>query len=150
MGIKIISKNRRAYHDYQISDTYEAGLALLGTEIKSLRLGKVNLGDGWVDIDQDEAFLRSVHIGSYSHGNRFNHEERRTRRLLLHKKEIIKLSRALHEQGFTLVPTKIYFKNRWVKVEIGLGKGKKLHDKRDTAKKKDAQREIAKAIKSNR
>ena len=151
MGIKIISKNRKAYHHYEIGDTLEAGMELLGTEVKALRINKVNLGDGWVDItDQTEAILKEVHIGQYTHGNRHNHEEKRERRLLLHRKEIIKLSRAVNERGLTIVPTKIYFKDRYIKLQIATAKGKKSFDKRQATKTKDANREIERAIKNNR
>lgn len=148
MGIKIISKNRKAFHNYEIGDKLEAGIELQGTEVKALRATKVNLGDGWVDITNNgEAILKEVHIGHYEFGNRMNHEETRPRRLLLNKREIIKLSRAVHEKGFSIVPTKIYFKGRYIKVEIGLGRGKKNFDKRESAKKKDAGREMARALK---
>ena len=151
MGIKIISKNRKAFHNYEVGDRWEAGIALLGTEVKALRATKVNLGDGWVDITQDgRAVLREVHIGQYDFGNRANHDERRPRPLLLHKKEIHKLSRAMSEKGFSIVPLKIYFKGRHIKVEIGLGKGKKAYDKRESSKKKDASREISRAMKVSR
>lgn len=146
-GIKIIAKNKRAFFEYEILDTWEAGLQLQGTEVKSLRAGKVNLSDGWVDFQEDEAFLRDIHISPYSHGNLMNHEERRSRRLLLHRREIIRLMQQTEEKGMTVVPLKIYFKSSWIKVELGLGRGKKLHDKRDTTKKREADREIARAMK---
>lgn len=149
MGIKVISKNKKAYHNYQIGDTFEAGIALVGTEVKALRAAKINLGEGWVDIsNQEEAWLKDVHIGHYSHGNRQNHDETRPRRLLLKKYEIKRLARKLNEQGFALVPTKVYFKRSYIKVEIGLGKGKKLHDKRESSKAKDANREMSRALKN--
>jgi len=151
MGIKVISKNRKAFHNYEVSDSFEAGIELRGTEVKALRAAKVNLGDGWVDIvNGSEAFLREVHIGHYSHGNIMNHDERRDRKLLLHKREIIKLTRAISEKGFSVVPLKIYFKGRFIKVEIALGKGKKGYDKRESSKQKDANREISRALKDNR
>ena len=149
MGIKVISKNKKAYHNYQIGDTFEAGIALVGTEVKALRAAKINLGEGGVDIsNQEEAWLKDVHIGHYSHGNRQNHDETRPRRLLLKKYEIKRLARKLNEQGFALVPTKVYFKRSYIKVEIGLGKGKKLHDKRESSKAKDANREMSRALKN--
>ena len=149
MGIKIISKNRKAFHNYDIGDSWEAGISLQGTEVKALRATKVNLGDGWVDITANgEAILKEVHIGHYDFGNRANHDERRPRRLLLHKNEINKLGRAIAEKGFSVVPLKIYFKNSRIKVEIALGKGKKSHDKRETSKQKDANREISRAMKT--
>lgn len=151
MAVKIISKNRKAFHNYEIGDAYEAGIALLGTEVKALRVNKVNLGDGWVDINANgNAVLMETHIGHYSHGNRFNHEEMRPRRLLLHRRELAKLSRAIHEKGLSIVPTKIYFKGRYVKIEIALGKGKKSYDKRQANKTKDANREIHRALKNHR
>lgn len=148
MAIKIISKNRKAYHDYTIEDTIEAGISLVGTEVKSLRDGRVNLSDGWVDITTDgQAWLREVQISPYSHGNRQNHEERRWRRLLLHKLEIERLRRRIDEKGMSIVPVKIYFKRGRIKVELGIGKGKKQFDKRQAAKAKDANKEIAQAMK---
>lgn len=148
MAIKIISKNRKAYHDYTIEDTIEAGISLVGTEVKSLRDGRVNLSDGWVDITTDgQAWLREVQISPYSHGNRQNHEERRWRRLLLHKLEIERLRRRIDEKGMSIVPVKIYFKRGRIKVELGIGKGKKQFDKRQAAKAKDASKEIAQAMK---
>ena len=147
MGIKVISKNRKAFHNFEIGDSYEAGIALLGTEVKALRAAKVNLTDGWIDISNGEAWLKDIHIGHYAQGNRHNHDESRNRRLLLNKKEISKLNRLISEKGYSIVPIKIYFKDSLIKVEIAIGKGKKLHDKRDAAKKKDAQKEIARAVK---
>ena len=148
MGIKIISKNRKAFHNFEVGDKLEAGIELLGTEVKALRAAKVNLGEGWVDITNEaEAILKEVHIGHYEFGNRMNHQETRPRRLLLNKKEIIRLSRAVNEKGLTIVPTKIYFKGSYIKVEIGLGRGKKNFDKRESSKKKYAGREMARALK---
>lgn len=141
-GIKIIASNKRAYHEYTITDTYEAGIALTGTEVKSLRAGKCNLSDGWIDIDEWVVTLKEVHISPYSHGNIMNHAEKRNRQLLLNKKEIAKLSRAIGAEGMTCVPTKIYFRGQRVKVEIAIAKGKKLHDKRATAKAKEADRSM--------
>ncbi len=148
MGIKVLVKNRKAFHDYEILDSFEAGVALVGTEVKSLRAGKANLTDGWVDIDNNiEATLHDIHISHYSHGNIMNHNEKRPRKLLIHKKEVIKLSLKVHSKGLTLIPLKVYFKGRYIKFEIGLAKGKKLHDKRESSKKKDANRQIERAIK---
>lgn len=148
MAIKIISKNRKAFHDYSIEDSIEAGISLMGTEVKSLRDGRVNLSDGWVDITTDgQAWLREVQISPYSHGNRQNHEERRWRRLLLHKIEIERLRRQIDEKGMSIVPVKIYFKRGRIKVELGIGKGKKQFDKRQASKAKDAKKEIAQAMK---
>lgn len=145
-GIKIIASNKRAYHEYSITDTYEAGIALTGTEVKSLRAGKCNLSDGWIDIDEWIVTLKDVHISPYSHGNIMNHAEKRNRQLLLNKKEIAKISRAIGAEGMTCVPTKIYFLGQRVKVEIALAKGKKLHDKRATAKAKEADRAMERAF----
>jgi SsrA-binding protein len=146
MSIKVIVNNRRAFHEYTVEDKFEAGIALTGTEVKSLRAGKCNLSDGWVDIEHDEAILKEVQISPYTEGNRFNHAEKRPRKLLLHKKEIQKLLRKISEKGYTVVPLKVYFKENWIKVEIALARGKKLHDKRDASKKKDSNREIARAM----
>lgn len=148
MGIKIISKNRKAFHNFEVGDKFEAGIELVGTEVKALRAAKVNLGEGWVDItNEGEAILKEAHIGHYEFGNRMNHSETRPRRLLLHKREISKLSRAVSEKGLSVVPLKIYFKGRYIKLEIGIGRGKKHYDKRDSSKTKDANREIARAMK---
>ncbi|MCX6118308.1 MAG: SsrA-binding protein SmpB [Proteobacteria bacterium] len=149
-GIKVVASNRRAYHEYSITDTWEAGIALTGTEVKSLRAGKCNLSDGWVDVDEYVVTLHEIHISPYSHGNIMNHGEKRNRVLLLNKKEIVKISRAIATQGMTCVPTKIYFRGQRVKVEIALAKGKKLHDKRDATKTREANRDMARALKPNR
>jgi SsrA-binding protein len=147
-GIKIISDNRKARFLYEILETYEAGLELVGTEVKSIRQGKVNLQDGYAIIRGGEAFLLNVHISPYEKsGDYFNHDPRRTRRLLLHKQEIRKLIGKVEQQGLTLVPLKMYFKRGFVKVSIALAKGKKLHDKRESIKKRDDQREMARATK---
>lgn len=150
-GIKVISSNKKAFHNFEIGEKWEAGIALTGTEVKALRDGRVNLSDGWVDITDDlQAILMEVHIGHYSHGNIMNHAERRERRLLLHQKELVKLSRQVHERGLSVVPTKIYFRGRYIKLEIAIGRGKKSYDKRESAKTKDANREISRAMKSRR
>ena len=147
-GIKIISDNRQARYLYEILETYEAGIELVGTEVKSIRAGKVNLRDGYAFIRNGEAWLSNVHISPYqAGGNYFNHEARRVRKLLLHKKEINKLIGQTEQKGLTLVPLKMYFKKGRVKIVIGLGRGKKLHDKRETAKKRDDQRAMARAMK---
>ena len=146
--MKIISNNKKAYHDYFILNTYEAGVELKGTEIKSVRLGNVNLKDAFVRIKDNEAFIENMHISPYSHGNRFNHEPLRTRKLLLHKKEILKISNKLKEGGLTVVPTKLYFNTgSKVKLEIGIARGKKLYDKRQDIAKKDQQREASRDFK---
>ncbi len=147
--MKIISNNKKAYHDYFILDTYEAGIELKGTEIKSIRLGNVNLKDSYVRIKNGEVQIVNMHISPYSMGNIFNHEPTRTRKLLLHKKEILKIENKLKEGGLTIVPTKLYFgKSSKAKLEIGIAKGKKLYDKRQDLKARDAKREIEKAMKN--
>jgi SsrA-binding protein len=147
MGIKIIATNRKAFHDFTIGESWEAGLVLTGTEVKSLRMGKANLSDGWVDIEAGEAFMLEVHISPYTHGNRENHEEKRSRKLLLNKREIAKMESAASERGFTIIPIKLYFKDRMAKVEIALAKAKKQHDKREAQKKREGNREIDRAMK---
>ena len=147
---KVIGTNRKAYHDYYIQDNCEAGISLLGTEVKSLREGRVNIKDSYVIIKNNEAFLLNCHISPYSHGNIQNHDPLRTRKLLLHKKEISKLWGALSQKGLTLLPLKIYFKKGKAKVEIGLAKGKREYEKRDTIKAKEAKREIERHLKSTR
>ena len=146
--IKIISDNRQARYLYEILETYEAGIQLTGTEVKSIRAGRVNLRDGYALIRNGEAWLLNVHISPYQgSGQYFNHEPRRTRKLLLHRKEINKLIGQVEQKGLTLVPLKMYFKDSWVKVSVGLAKGKKLHDKRETLKRRQDQREMARAMK---
>lgn len=139
--------NRRAKYDYEIEETYEAGIVLTGTEIKSIRQGKVNLKDSYVIIRNEELFLLNTHISSYEKGNIFNHDEDRTRKLLMHKKEIKKLSNAVELSGYTIIPLKIYFKNSKAKVEIAIARGKKNYDKRETIKNRDIEREIQKGFK---
>lgn len=145
---KIIADNRKARHDYFIEEAYEAGVALVGTEVKSCRLGRVNLRDGYAHIQQGEIFLENVHISPYEQGNRFNHEPLRKRRLLMHKGEILRLFGQVREKGYTLVPLRLYFKKGRVKVEIGLAKGKKSYDKRDDIAARDVEREMARAMRS--
>jgi SsrA-binding protein len=145
-GIKIIAKNRRAFHEYEIFDRWEAGLVLLGTEVKALRNGRANLGDAYGEIREGEAWLCKMHIGPYEMGNRENHEPFRRRKMLLSRREIRKILPKIEERGLTLVPLKVYFKKGRVKVELGLGRGKKVHDKRDAKAKKDLDRRIAKEI----
>lgn len=147
MGIKIIASNKKAYHDYYISDVFEAGLVLTGTEVKSIRAGKVNLKEAFCRIKDGEVFINNMNIAEYAFGNRENHDPTRMRKLLLHHAEIDKLIRMTEQKGLALVPTKIYFKNNYIKLEIGLGRGKKLHDKRESLKRKEADREMAKAVK---
>lgn len=145
-AIKIITKNKKAFHDYHIMETYEAGIVLQGTEVKSLRQGKANLTDGWVDIQNGELIMNEVHISQYSHGNIYNHEEKKPRKLLMKRSQITQIDHAVATKNLTIVPIKLYFKGQYIKVEIGLAKGKKQFDKRDTEKKKDANREIARAL----
>ena len=139
--------NRQATFNYFVTETYEAGIALTGTEIKSIRNGKCNIKDSYAIIKNNEVYLLNAHISSYEQGNIFNHEETRTRKLLLHKKEILKLNNKINLEGFTLIPLKIYFKNSKAKVLIGLCKGKKNYDKKETLKERDIKREINKSEK---
>jgi SsrA-binding protein len=146
--IKIVSDNRQARHLYEILETYEAGIQLVGTEVKAIRAGKVNLRDGYALIRNGEALLLNVHISPYeASGQYFNHDPRRTRKLLLNRKEINKLIGQVEQKGLTLVPLKMYFKGSWVKVSIGLGRGKKLHDKRETLKRRQDERDMARMLK---
>jgi SsrA-binding protein len=145
VGRKVIASNRKARHDYTILDTYEAGVVLVGTEVKSLRLGRASLADAFATVDDGEVWLRGLHIPEYDRGTWTNHEPRRTRKLLLHQSEIQRLIGKTKETGLSLVPLAMYFKDGKVKVELGLGKGKKAYDKRQTLAKRDAEREIAKA-----
>lgn len=139
--------NKKARYDYFIEDEYEAGIVLKGTEIKSIRKGSANLKDSYAIIKNNEVFLLNMFISPYSEGNRFNHEETRTRKLLLHKKEIKKIKNKLEIEGYTLVPIKLYFKNNKAKILLGIAKGKKNYDKRESIKKRDQEREIRKMIK---
>lgn len=148
-GIKTIAVNRQARHEYFVQETYEAGIELFGTEVKSLRQGTVNLKDSWCDISGGELFLKQMHISPYEKGNIFNRDPMRVRRLLMHKREIMKLFGLIKQQGLTLVPLSLYFKGSRVKVEVGLCKGKKLYDKRDDMAKRDAKRAIDRAVKHN-
>ena len=144
---KTIAENRKARHDYFIEDTYEAGIVLKGTEIKSLRLGRVNLKDSHARIMNGEVYLVNMHIAEYEQGNRFNHDPTRSRKLLLHRKEIDKLAGLIQQQGYTLVPLKIYIKNGFAKVLLGLGKGKKKYDKREDMKQRQMKRDAERALK---
>lgn len=146
---KLIADNRKARHDYELYDRFEAGLALVGTEIKSIRKGKVQLKDSYISFYQNEAFIKGMHISPYEYGNRFNHDETRDRKLLLHKSEIRKLYQDTRIKGYTVVPVRLYLSKGLAKLEIALAKGKNLHDKRETQKAKDAKREIEKALKNN-
>jgi SsrA-binding protein len=150
MGEKTLCQNKKARFDYFIEETYEAGIALQGTEVKSLRLGKAILKDSYVAINGEEAFLYNTHISPYPFGHQFNHDPERVRKLLLHKREIRRLTGKTHERGYTLVPLKIYLKNGKIKIEIGLAKGKALYDKREVLKRRSADREIEKAMKDGK
>lgn len=145
---KLIAKNPVAYHNYSISNTLEAGIVLTGTEIKSIRAGKVNLKDSYINIKNSEAYIYGMHISPYEHGNIFNKDPLRTRKLLLNRREINKLIGAINQKGFSIVPIKLYFNNNFVKLEIGIGKGKKLYDKREDIAKKDANRKIQRTLKN--
>ena len=146
-GVKQIAANRKAFHDYFVLERFEAGIELAGTEVKSLRAGTVNMKDSYCTIKNGEIFIRSLHISPYEHGNIFNKDPSRNRRLLLHKREIMRLLGAVKQEGLALVPLSMYFKGSLVKVQLGLCRGKKLHDKRETAAKRDAARAIDRALK---
>ncbi len=140
-AIKLVANNKKAYHDYFIEEKYEAGIELFGTEVKSIRLGKCSIKEAFVTIDHGEAFIEGMNISPYEKGNIFNREPLRKRRLLLHKKEIMKLAGQVQAKGYTIMPLQVYFKNGRVKIEIGLARGKKLYDKRDDLRKKAMKRE---------
>ncbi|MCK6258527.1 SsrA-binding protein SmpB [Fictibacillus sp. KIGAM418] len=143
---KLVAQNKKARHDYHIEETFEAGIVLQGTEIKAIRAGRINLKDSFARVQNGEMFLHNMHVSPYDQGNRYNHDPLRTRKLLLHKKEISRLLGATKEQGYSIVPLKLYLKNGFAKVLIGLAKGKKNYDKREDLKKKDAKREIERAF----
>ena len=143
-----LAQNRKASHDYYILDTIEAGVALTGTEIKSVRAGRINLKDGFAQIKNGEAWLMNVHISEYTQGNRFNHDPLRNRKLLLHKKQIVRLANETSGKGITLVPLKVYLKNGFAKVLIGVAQGKHSYDKRETIKRRDQEREIRRTLKN--
>jgi SsrA-binding protein len=143
---KVIAQNKKAYHDYFIEETYETGMVLQGTEIKSIRAGKVQLKDSFARVMRGEVFVHNMHVSPYEQGNRYNHDPLRTRKLLLHNKEIVKLIGYVKEEGYTLVPLKIYLKNGFAKLLLGLGKGKKNYDKREDLKRKEAGRDIERAF----
>ncbi|HPE38533.1 MAG TPA: SsrA-binding protein SmpB [Bacillota bacterium] len=149
-GIKVIADNRKAFHDYFIEDKFEAGIVLSGTEVKSIRAGKINLKDSYVQIKEGEMWLIGVHISPYEQGNRSNKDPMRTRKLLMHHQEIIRLFSLVKEDGLTLVPTKCYFKDGHVKIEVGVAKGKKNYDKRDSMAERTAKRDIDRALKNQR
>lgn len=145
-----LAQNKKARHDYFIEETYEAGVALTGTEIKSVRAGRITLKDGYCQIRKGEAWLQNVHIAEYMQGNRFNHDPLRNRKLLLHKHEITKLAQATQTKGITLVPLKVYLKHGFAKVLIGVARGKHEYDKRETIKRRDQEREIRRTLKNYR
>lgn len=145
--IKIAAQNKKAYHDYFVLEEYEAGIELFGTEIKSIRQGKLNLKDAWCNIVDGEIFVNGMHISPYDHGNIFNRDPMRVRKLLMHKKEINRLFGTVKQDGLALIPLSVYFKKGRAKVKVGLCRGKKLYDKRDVAAKKDAARNIERAMK---
>lgn len=146
-SIKLVANNKKAYHDYFILEKYETGIELYGTEVKSIRMGKCSIKEAYVHIDHGELFIEGMHVSPYEKGNIFNKDPLRVRKLLMHKKEIIRLESKLNEKGLTLVPLQVYFKGSLVKVEIGLARGKKLYDKRADIAKKDAKREMDREIK---
>ena len=146
-GVKIAAQNRKAYHDYFVEDRYEAGIELFGTEVKSIRAGTLNLKDAWCGIKDGQLLLNQMHISPYDHGNRFNPDSRRPRRLLMHKREIMRLFGKVKQDVYALIPLSVYFKGSRVKVKVGLCKGKKLYDKRQAAADRDAKRQIDRAMK---
>ncbi len=146
-GVRVLVSNRKARHDYQIEDTIEAGIVLTGTEIKSIRSGRMNLQDSFAQVRNGEVWLVGAHISPYTHGNRENHDPLRDRKLLLHRREINKLAGKVQERGYTLVPLRVYLKDGRAKVELGLARGKKLYDKRESIAKRDYDREMRRAVK---
>lgn len=146
---KVFATNRKARHEYFIEETYEAGIVLKGTEVKSIRKGKLNLSDAYVEIQNGEAYVNQMHISPYDHGNIFNVDPLRKRKLLLNKRELIKLGQAVEREGYTLIPISAYLSNGKVKIELAICKGKKLYDKRETIAKRDAQRKIERALKGD-
>lgn len=147
MALKTIADKRKARHDYFVLESYEAGIELTGTEVKSIREGGLNLKDSWISIDDGEAYIKQMHISPYEKGNIFNKDPLRTRKLLMHKREIMKLLGQVKQDGLTLIPISVYFKGSRVKVQVGLCKGKKLHDKRDAMAQRDAKRTIDRELK---
>lgn len=146
-SIKTITTNKKAFHEYFVIESFEAGISLSGTEVKSIRAGGVNLKDSWCSVDDGELIIKQMHISPYDHGNIFNREPKRDRKLLMHKREIMRLLGTVKQQGLTLIPLSVYFKGSLVKVQLGLCKGKQLHDKRAVAAKRDANRTIDRALK---
>ena len=148
-GIRLIASNKKAYHDYFVEEKYEAGIELVGTEVKALRMGQVNLKDSWCSVDKGELFVYGMHISPYEKGNIFNRDPLRPRKLLMHKKEIMKLFGLVGREGYSIIPLQIYFSKSRAKLEIGLCKGKKLYDKRDSAAVKDMARQSMRNVKLN-
>ena len=146
MSVKVMATNREARHEYFIEEEYEAGIELMGTEVKSIRAGTLNLKDAWCGVKDGELILNQMHISPYDHGNRFNPDPRRPRRLLMHKREIMRLFGKVKQDGYSLIPLSVYFKGSRVKIKVGLCKGKKLYDKRQSAAEADAKRQIARAM----
>jgi SsrA-binding protein len=147
MTVKVVATNRKAFHEYEIHDTFEAGLVLLGTEIKSIRAGRASLQEGYVAIEGNEAWLMNVHIAVYEPASRQNHDPKRRRKLLLHRREIDRLASRVKEKGYTIVPVRLYLKDGRAKVEIGLARGKRQYDKREAIARRDSQRQVDRAIK---
>ena len=146
-NIKVMARNREAYHEYFVEEEMEAGIELSGTEVKSIRLGTLNLKDAWCGIKDGQLLLNQMHISPYDHGNIFNKDPRRSRRLLMHRREIMRLLGKVKQDGYSLIPLSVYFKGSLVKVNVGLCKGKKLYDKRQSAAERDAKRQIERAMK---
>ena len=148
--LKVVADNRRARHEYEIIEVFEAGIELQGTEVKSMRNGKANLSDAFARIEDGEIWLHQCHIAPYDHGNRFNHEPLRKRRLLMHHMQIVKLKQKVQEKGLTLIPLKLFFKGNWVKVDLAVVRGKQLYDKREAITKRDTKRQIDRVVKEMR
>ena len=149
-GIRVIAENRKARHDFHIDESFEAGLVLTGTEIKSVRAGRVNLRDSHARVERGEIWLYGMHIAPYEHGHHFNHEPDRPRKLLLHRREIDYLAGRVRERGYTLVPLRLYLKGSWAKVDLALARGKKQYDKREAIARRDAERRMAQALRGRR
>lgn len=147
---KTVAENRRARHEFEIVDVFEAGIVLAGTEVKSMRQGRANLADAFARVDDGEMWLYNCHISPYDHGNRFNHDPIRKRKLLMHGRDILKLKSRMQEKGLTIVPLKLYFKGNWAKVDIALARGKQLYDKREDISKRDTKRQLERVIKQSR
>ena len=148
--IKVVSDNRRARHEYELIEIYEAGIELFGTEVKSMRQGRANLQDSFARVENGELWLYNCYVSPYEHGNRFNHEPTRKRKLLMHSREITKIKSRMQEKGLTLIPLKLYFKKNWIKVDIALAKGKRLYDKREAIAKRETKRQVERIIKKVR